>query len=75
MWQWLFGFSHRTSHRKKAPEDIIKHVSQAAKDGKPAKANLGATPHWVTRSARWDVRKASAGLAAAAEHNTAQHHL
>lgn len=37
--------------------------------------NPGSTPQWVTSSARWDSRKASADLAVAAEHNTAQHYL
>lgn len=74
---WLFGCSHKTSHGKKAPEDILKvnRSHRLQKMGNLQKPNPGSTPHWVTSSAMWDVRKASAGLAVAAEHNTAQHYL
>lgn len=43
--------------------------------GNLQKTNLGSTPRWVTSSTRRDVRKALAGLAVAAEDNTAQHYL
>lgn len=74
---WLFGCSHKTSHGKKAPEDILKvnRSHRLQKMGKLQKPNPGSTPRWVTSSAMWDVRKASAGLTVAAEHNTAQHYL